>query len=199
MHGSRRVPAVLIVGACCVVLAGILWALFAHELHTDGRSPSRVLPPFEAEGYYRAQTWFIAPALLGLWGVLSLVAHRLTGGAGRGTLVGLAGWLGVVYGLALLLAFVGPEWLVYRRDGIEGLRAGDGASVGGPDLAGGDARALEGAGRLAVPRHDGGLRGAAGPGGAGRAVPPLRPLERYSPAFVATASNTSQGTSMGVP
>lgn len=123
MHGSRRVPAVLIVGACCVVLAGILWALFAHELHTDGRSPSRVLPPFEAEGYYRAQTWFIAPALLGLWGVLSLVAHRLTGGAGRGTLAGLAGWLGVVYGLALLLAFVGPEWLVYRRDGIEGLRA----------------------------------------------------------------------------
>ncbi len=123
MRDSQNPPKVLIIGASCVVLAGALWALFARDLHGAGHAPSRVLPPFEPEGYYQAQTWFITPALLGLWGVLSFVAHRLTGGSRSGSFARLAGWLGVVYGLALVVAFVGPEWLLYRRGGVDALRA----------------------------------------------------------------------------
>lgn len=122
MGASRRFPAVLVAGALCVALAGGVWALFAHELYGDGHAPTRVLPPFDAASYYRAQAWFITPALLGLWALLSLVAFRLTGGSRGGAAAPLAGWLGVVYGGALLVTFVGPEWVLYRGYGIEGLR-----------------------------------------------------------------------------
>lgn len=117
---ARRI---LIAGLATVLIAGAAWALFSAQLYLDGHAPDRVLPPLRAETYYRAQAWFLAPLLVCLWLVLSWVAYRLTGGLRRGPFRLLAGWLGVAYGLALLVCFIGPEWLVYDGLGIAGVRA----------------------------------------------------------------------------
>lgn len=124
MRGSEpgRLPPIVLAGAGCVVLAGLSWAIFAYELHLEGHAPGRVLPPFRAETYYRAQAWFVTPLVVALWLVLSGVAYRLTGGRRGGPFALLAGWLGIAYGLPLLVCFVGPEWLVYSTLGIEGVR-----------------------------------------------------------------------------
>lgn len=113
---------ILLAGVLSVLVAGASWALFSARLHLDGHAPARVLPPFTPETYYRAQAWFVTPLLIALWLALTWVAHRLTGGAQRGPFAILAGWLGIAYGAALLVCFLGPEWLVYLDLGIEGVR-----------------------------------------------------------------------------
>lgn len=118
-NGPQRA---LVGGTLCVLLAGAAWALFAARLFADGQAPSRVLLPIDRESYYRVQSLFIVPALLLLWGLMGVVAFRLTGGSRRGSFWSLLGPLGVAYGLPLLSCFVVPEWIVYERWGIEGLR-----------------------------------------------------------------------------
>lgn len=115
-------PRHLLQGAVCVVGSGVFWAAFARELHQAGHAPSRVLLPVAQEEYYRLQSFFVVPVLLVLWGVLALVAHRLTGGRNQGSLGELAGLLGFAYGLPLLLSFLLPEWIAYGVFGVDGLR-----------------------------------------------------------------------------
>lgn len=120
---SFGTPRIFLVGLASVVFAGAAWALLSVHLYLDGHAPAWVLPPLRAETYYRAQAWFVAPLLVLLWLVLSWVAYRLSGGRRTGPFRLLAGWLGVAYALALLVCFLGPEWLVYGGLGIDGLRA----------------------------------------------------------------------------
>lgn len=100
----------------------MFWAAFTRELYEAGHAPSRMLLPVARGEYYRLQSLFVVPVLLVLWGALTLVAHRFTGGRAQGSLRELAGPLGLAYGLPLLLSFLLPEWIAYGAFGIDGLR-----------------------------------------------------------------------------
>lgn len=121
---ERTAPrsATLARGALCVLAAGLLWAGFTGRLGAAGHAPSRVLLPVTPADYYLWQSLFVAPLLVALWWLLSMVAFTATGGAQRGPATALAARLGVVYGTTLALLFVGPEWIAFEIGGLDGLR-----------------------------------------------------------------------------
>lgn len=102
-----------------VLAAGSSWAAFCAVLADAGHQPSFVGLPIEPASFYRYQSVFITPLLIGGWLLMSLTAHH-AGKAlnGTGTFRGTAAAAGLGYGLSILLLFVLPDLLVYAVGGF---------------------------------------------------------------------------------
>ena len=107
------------IGLLPVQLAAIPWSIFCLELSEAGHQPSAPSPFVD---HYAVQA-LVLPLLLGLlwFGTTILVFSRCIMGGRQVELGSLARALGACLGLPLLLAFVLPETLAWRRGGFESM------------------------------------------------------------------------------